>query len=60
MVRLLAVKITLVLNDRIFSAAVTQDCGWKVTSTGFMMFSFENATNGGFMKATDSNVVIVS
>ncbi|XP_063675500.1 uncharacterized protein LOC134812190 [Bolinopsis microptera] len=40
------------------SPAVTQDCGWKVTSTGFMMFSFENAKNGGFMKATDSNVVI--
>ena len=44
----------------IFSASVTKDCDWKVTSAGFMMFSFENAKNGGFMKATDSNIVIVS
>lgn len=40
------------------SPSVTKDCDWKVTSAGFMMFSFENAKNGGFMKATDSNVGI--
>ena len=49
-----------VLIDWLFSASVTKDCDWKVSSAGFMMFCFENAKNGGFMKATDSNVVIVS